>query len=114
MATEAPTQSYSEQWYWDDRYKNESEPFDWYQKYSPLAPLINLYVPQRNQRVLVIGCGNSAFSEGMVDDGYEDVVSIDISSVVIDTMIKKYSDRPQLKCNVVFLVFFFTFVDSST
>jgi SAM-dependent methyltransferase len=33
----------------------------------------------------------------MVDDGYEDVVSIDISSVVIDTMIKKYSDRPQLK-----------------
>ncbi|OAP04708.1 hypothetical protein AXX17_AT3G18320 [Arabidopsis thaliana] len=97
MATEAPTQSYSEQWYWDDRYKNESEPFDWYQKYSPLAPLINLYVPQRNQRVLVIGCGNSAFSEGMVDDGYEDVVSIDISSVVIDTMIKKYSDRPQLK-----------------
>jgi len=56
---------------------------------------------------------NVAFSEGMVDDGYEDVVSIDISSVVIDTMIKKYSDRPQLKCNVFFW-FFFTFVDSST
>lgn len=129
MATETPTptQSYSEQWYWDERYTNESEPFDWYQKYSSLAPLINLYVPHRNQRVLIVGCGNSglqikknsfrffwirfdfscfeifnaAFSQGMVDDGYEDVVSIDISSVVIDTMIKKYSDRPQLKCNVL-------------
>ncbi|XP_010465787.1 PREDICTED: methyltransferase-like protein 13 isoform X3 [Camelina sativa] len=103
-SSETPTQSYSEKWYWDDRYTNESEPFDWYQKYPSLAPLINLYVPHRNQRVLVVGCGNSvffwnnaAFSEGMVDDGYEDVVSIDISSVVIDTMLKKYSDRPQLK-----------------
>uniref|UniRef100_A0A1J3GPX6 Methyltransferase-like protein 13 n=1 Tax=Noccaea caerulescens TaxID=107243 RepID=A0A1J3GPX6_NOCCA len=98
MATDtSTTQSYSEQWYWDDRYTNESEPFDWYQKYSSLAPLINLYVPLRNHPVLVIGCGNSAFSEGMVDDGYEDVVNIDISSVVIDSMNTKYSNRPQLK-----------------
>lgn len=48
---------------------------------------------------------NAAFSEGMVDDGYEDVVNIDISSVVIDTMIKKYSDRPQLKCTFFFFLF---------
>ncbi|KAJ8573980.1 hypothetical protein K7X08_010491 [Anisodus acutangulus] len=33
----------------------------------------------------------------MVDDGYEDVVNIDISSMVIEAMQKKYSDRPQLK-----------------
>ncbi|XP_060176259.1 uncharacterized protein LOC132606682 [Lycium barbarum] len=33
----------------------------------------------------------------MVDDGYEDVVNVDISSVVIKAMQKKYSDRPQLK-----------------
>ncbi|CAH2053478.1 unnamed protein product [Thlaspi arvense] len=97
MAAETSTQSYSEQWYWDDRYTNESEPFDWYQKYSSLAPLINLYVPRRNHPVLVIGCGNSVFSEDMVDDGYEDVVNIDISSVVIDAMNNKYSNRPQLK-----------------
>lgn len=46
----------------------------------------------------------AAFSEGMVDDGYEDVVNIDISSVVIDTMIKKYSHRPQLKCKSLLLI----------
>lgn len=40
----------------------------------------------------------TAFSEGMVGDGYEDVVNIDISSVVIEAMKKKYSNRPQLKC----------------
>ncbi|XP_031256348.1 EEF1A lysine methyltransferase 4 [Pistacia vera] len=89
---------YGESWYWDNRYSHESGPFDWYQKYPALAPLINLYVPHRHQRILVVGCGNSAFGEGMVDDGYEDVVNIDISTVVIEAMQRKYSDHlPQLK-----------------
>ena len=34
----------------------------------------------------------------MVNDGYREVVNIDISSVVIEAMQRKYSDRPQLKC----------------
>ncbi|KAJ4887198.1 S-adenosyl-L-methionine-dependent methyltransferases superfamily protein [Raphanus sativus] len=38
-----------------------------------------------------------SFNEGMVDDGYVDVVNIDISSVEIDAMNKKHSDHPQLK-----------------
>lgn len=40
----------------------------------------------------------AAFSEGMVEDGYDEVVNIDISSVVIDAMQNKYSNCPQLKC----------------
>lgn len=40
----------------------------------------------------------AAFSEGMVDDGYEDVINVDISSVVIEAMQKKYCNCPQLKC----------------
>lgn len=44
----------------------------------------------------------AAFSEGMVDEGgYMDVVNIDISSVVIEAMQKKYQDRPQLKCILI-------------
>lgn len=35
----------------------------------------------------------------MVEDGYEDVVNIDISAVVIEAMQRKYSGHcPQLKC----------------
>ncbi|KAK9287887.1 hypothetical protein L1049_016329 [Liquidambar formosana] len=90
------TQAYGEPSYWDNRYSQESGPFDWYQKYPSLAPLLRLYIP-RHHRILVVGCGNSAFSEGMVDDGYGDVVSIDISSVVIEAMQKKYCNRSQLK-----------------
>ncbi|KAL5781896.1 hypothetical protein ACOSP7_006925 [Xanthoceras sorbifolium] len=98
---ETPTQAYGEVDYWNNRYGREQYPFDWYQKYPSLAPLINLYVPHRHHRVLVVGCGNSAFSEGMVDDGYEDVVNIDISAVVISHMKTKYSDRPQLKYSIM-------------
>ncbi|KAG6757956.1 hypothetical protein POTOM_038285 [Populus tomentosa] len=92
------TQAYGEPWYWDNRYSSESGPFDWYQKYPSLAPLINLYIPRHvHPRILVVGCGNSAFSEEMVSDGYEDVVNIDISTVVIEAMKKKYINHPQLK-----------------
>ncbi|TVU05069.1 hypothetical protein EJB05_48219 [Eragrostis curvula] len=92
----ATSQAYGEAWYWDERYRKEAGPFDWYQKYPALAPLLRLYVAT-HQRLLLVGCGNSVFGENMVDDGYLDVVNIDISSVVIDQMKKKYQDKPQLK-----------------
>ncbi|CAA0829444.1 S-adenosyl-L-methionine-dependent methyltransferases superfamily protein [Striga hermonthica] len=90
------SQAYGEAWYWDNRYSQDSSTFDWYQKYPSLAPLIRLYVPRRHP-ILVVGSGNSAFSEGMADDGYDEIVNIDISSVVIEAMQRKYLSRPQLK-----------------
>lgn len=56
------TQAYGESWYWDKRYAGESGPFDWYQKYPSLAPLVNLYIPRQRTKVLVVGCGNSGSS----------------------------------------------------
>jgi hypothetical protein len=44
----------------------------------------------------------AVFGENMIDDGYQDVVNIDISSVVIDQMKKKYHDKPQLKCDIIY------------
>ncbi|KAH9766449.1 methyltransferase 11 domain-containing protein [Citrus sinensis] len=101
MTMGTTTQAYGEPWYWDNRYAHESGPFDWYQKYPSLAPLIKLYVPSHHQRILIVGCGNSAFSEGMVDDGYEDVVNVDISSVVIEAMMKNFlNDLLDIKMDV--------------
>ncbi|KZV33655.1 hypothetical protein F511_12354 [Dorcoceras hygrometricum] len=90
------TQAYGESWYWDDRYTQDPAQFDWYQSYPALAPLISFYI-RRRHHVLVVGCGNSAFSESMVDDGYDEVVNIDFSSVVIEAMKKKYPIHPNLK-----------------
>ncbi|RZC52991.1 hypothetical protein C5167_011846 [Papaver somniferum] len=77
-------------------YTQDPGPFDWYQKYPALSPLLHLYVPLHN-RVLVIGCGNAAISEDMANDGFEDIVNIDISWVVIEAMQTKYQDIPALK-----------------
>lgn len=40
----------------------------------------------------------AVMSEDMVKDGYEDIMNIDISSVAIDMMRRKYEHIPQLKC----------------
>lgn len=96
MTLGTATHAYGEPSYWDHRYRQDPGPFDWYQKYNTLAPLFDLYI-QRHQRALIIGCGNSALGEGMVADGYQDVVNIDISSVVIEAMQRKYQNNQKLK-----------------
>ncbi|KAF0876922.1 MET13 protein, partial [Crocuta crocuta] len=48
-------------------------------------------------QVLVIGCGNSELSEQLYDMGYQDIVNIDISEVVIKQMKERNaSHRPQM------------------
>lgn len=53
--------------------------------YSALKSLLDNHVP-KNSRVLNVGCGNSKFHEDMFDDGYTDIVNIDISANVINQM----------------------------
>lgn len=93
------TYNYGDATYWDARYVQEAEMghFDWYQRYSGLRPFIRMYIPSYSSRVLVVGCGNALMSEDMVKDGYEDITNIDISSVAIEMMRRKYESIPQLK-----------------
>jgi hypothetical protein len=44
-----------------------------------------------------------------VIDGYREIVNIDISSVAIGMMQKKYEHIPQLKCILLFFIIEFTF-----
>ncbi|XP_060217411.1 uncharacterized protein LOC132644814 isoform X2 [Lycium barbarum] len=92
------TYNYGDALYWDARYVQEagSGSFDWYQRYSALRPFVRHYVPT-SSRVLMVGCGNAVMSEDMVKDGYEEIVNVDISTVAIDMMRRKYEDVPQLK-----------------
>ncbi|KAL4339340.1 hypothetical protein GQ457_08G023610 [Hibiscus cannabinus] len=91
------TYNYGDALYWDSRYIQEAGgAFDWYQRYSSLRPFVRNYVPT-SSRVLMVGCGNALISEDMVKDGYEDIMNIDISSVAIDMMRRKYEFVPQLK-----------------
>ncbi|KAL0413670.1 UNVERIFIED_CONTAM: eEF1A lysine and N-terminal methyltransferase [Sesamum radiatum] len=92
------TYNYGDALYWDARYIQEAKcgSFDWYQRYSALRPFIRKYISP-SSRVLMVGCGNAVISEDMVKDGFEDIMNIDISSIAIEMMRKKYEDVPQLK-----------------
>ncbi|XP_028553166.1 EEF1A lysine methyltransferase 4-like isoform X3 [Dendrobium catenatum] len=83
--------------YWNTRYLEEAgASFDWYQRYSALRPFVRKFVPS-SSRILMVGCGIALMSEDMVNDGYVDIMNIDISSVVIDILIKSRAHIPQLK-----------------
>ncbi|WCJ18588.1 S-adenosyl-L-methionine-dependent methyltransferases superfamily protein [Euphorbia peplus] len=94
------TYNYGDALYWDARYEHQGGGggggFDWYQRYSSLRPFVRRFI-LTSSPVLMLGSGNSLMSEDMVKDGYEEIVNIDISSVAIDMMRKKYEYIPQLK-----------------
>ncbi|KAJ8619310.1 hypothetical protein MRB53_027839 [Persea americana] len=58
-------QAYGEPWYWDNRYSQDPGPFDWYQKYPALSPLLDLYL-LRHHRILLVGCGNSGTLDSLM------------------------------------------------
>eukprot|EP00644_Phytophthora_capsici_P009139 jgi/Phyca11/504226/fgenesh2_kg.PHYCAscaffold_6_\ len=78
--------------YWDERYTKDSEQFDWYQRYGGLKELLNQYV-KKTDNILMAGAGNSRLSEEMVNDGYQKLMNVDVSEIVIKQMSAKYEDH---------------------
>ncbi|KAF8310068.1 S-adenosyl-L-methionine-dependent methyltransferase [Clavulina sp. PMI_390] len=81
--------------YWNDRYREEgdSASFDWFKEYHQISDIINEIIPNKNSRILMLGCGNSTLSADMYADGFDSIVNIDYSSVVIDSMKRRHSDK---------------------
>lgn len=79
--------AYKLQDYWDERYTKE-ENFEWCKSYDDFKGLMHEHV-RNSDRILMLGCGNSALSEQMYQDGYRNIVNIDFSSVVIENMKRK-------------------------
>lgn len=44
--------------YWDERYENDPEPFDWYQRYDMFRIELLEHI-RPDHKVLIVGCGNS-------------------------------------------------------
>eukprot|EP00271_Cylindrocystis_brebissonii_P007843 TRINITY_DN21696_c0_g1_i2.p1 TRINITY_DN21696_c0_g1~~TRINITY_DN21696_c0_g1_i2.p1 ORF type:complete len:213 (+),score=29.62 TRINITY_DN21696_c0_g1_i2:198-836(+) len=93
--------AYGETKYWNSRYKQEGmQTFDWYQRYSALANLMDKYVSKKG-KILVAGCGNSGMSAEMFEDGYKLIHNVDISPVVVEAMKEKYKDFPAMEWEVM-------------
>ncbi|KAL7511932.1 hypothetical protein ACHAXN_009585 [Cyclotella atomus] len=92
--------------YWDDRYANDTQPFEWYQSYSGIRHFFTPKYLQQSKnentssitcphidRALIVGCGNSQLGQGMLGDGFKSITNVDFSSVLIKQMTTKYSEQ---------------------
>lgn len=96
---------YKLQQYWDKRFEQE-ESYDWLVTFDQVSQLIketclssssssDQPTAQSHLRVLVVGCGNSPFSQE-IREAHPDwsIVSLDYSPVVIENMKKRYPEEP--------------------
>ncbi|WRT64846.1 uncharacterized protein IL334_001782 [Kwoniella shivajii] len=92
--------------YWEQRYANEADgtTFDWFLSPTYLLPLfeeLTLDIGGKGKgkeaRILTLGCGNSALGEVLYDNGWEEIVNIDYSKIVIDQMKSRHSARTKME-----------------
>ncbi|SPO24154.1 related to SEE1 - probable lysine methyltransferase [Ustilago trichophora] len=87
-------EQFSEKEYWEQRYADESEAeFDWFKKYDDLKELFDELIPNRNSRILMLGCGNSTLSPDMHLSGYTSIYNIDYSTTLISRMKTRYPNQ---------------------
>jgi len=93
---------YGEKKYWEDRYKDQKEStFDWLEDYETLKPIFKELNLDKTNKIINLGCGNAEFSENMYDDGYQNIVNIDISENVITTMKERSKERLNMTYEVM-------------
>lgn len=79
--------------YWERFFKKRGEKaFEWYGDYNKLCGVLHKYIKPQD-KVLVVGCGNSELSEQMYDVGYKHLINIDISETVINHMNHRNAER---------------------
>lgn len=93
-------QDYGSASYWDERYAEVEEVYDWYQDYSTLRPFLKPYLKENDHEfeILIPGCGNSSLSIDLYSDGFVNITNIDISSVVVSQMSHMFRDKQSIEC----------------
>uniref|UniRef100_A0A3P9IWT2 eEF1A lysine and N-terminal methyltransferase n=1 Tax=Oryzias latipes TaxID=8090 RepID=A0A3P9IWT2_ORYLA len=79
--------------YWDKFFKSRGDKaFEWYGDYNKLCGILHKYIKVQD-KVLVLGCGNSELSEQLYDVGYKHLTNIDISETVVTHMNQRNAAR---------------------
>ncbi|XP_044531580.1 EEF1A lysine methyltransferase 4 [Gracilinanus agilis] len=88
---------YREAQYWDERYRHarDTVPYEWFGDFEAFRDLLEPEL-QPEDRILVLGCGNSALSYELWRGGFPNVISVDYSPVVVAAMRDRYAHVPTL------------------
>lgn len=77
-------QDFSTREYWSDFFQNRGSAFEWYGEYPNVQSIWQQHV-QPTADILCVGCGNSAASAQLFDDGFKQIVNIDfVDQVIVD------------------------------
>lgn len=85
--------NYGQSKYWEDRYKEKDEQYEWFLSWDSIYPSIKDHLSQHVEKCLNLGCGNSPMCVDMLNCGICSVVNIDISQTVINQMRNRYKDQ---------------------
>jgi len=86
--------------YWDSQYAKggQDEVIEWYGvSYLDVRLIIRRIMTVKTDSILHVGCGNSTFPSDLWDAGYRNCTSIDVSSVVLQQMSKRYERKHELQ-----------------
>jgi endothelin-converting enzyme len=100
MEGDAESPNYGDLGYWERRYGTHPDAFDWYFSWDFLLPILRP-VFTGDEKVLVIGCGNSSMSFQMAQTTFQSVTSIDFSPTVIAQMRTLYAPTKTLTWEVM-------------
>lgn len=79
---DAPLPPYGDKEYWEKRYTDDTDAFEWYQDPEQLLEHLQKYV-QNDGRVLIVGTGNSNLAPFMAQNGFESVTAMDFAKPAI-------------------------------
>lgn len=79
---------------WNQTYmENRREELGWYESTpEPSLSLIKKYVLDKKKKILDAGCGESTLIQALIDNGFQDIEGIDLSSQAIE-FLKKNLNR---------------------
>lgn len=91
---------FSSKAYWEKFFQMRGqESFEWYGSFQEIYPQIQQAISP-DDKVLVIGCGNSNFSGELYDTGIHSIVNLDFSELVIQEMKIKNMFRSEMEWDV--------------
>eukprot|EP00703_Trepomonas_sp_PC1_P000752 JAP95854.1 Endothelin-converting enzyme 2 [Trepomonas sp. PC1] len=85
--------------FWEERYKSDSEPFEWYQRYTDFKPKLKEYFPNQG-KVLMVGSGSSEVPFDLYDDAemqIKEITCVDCSAIITKKMQQQIGDRKSLE-----------------
>jgi len=93
------TMSFANKKAWEERYKANSDCFEWYAPFETILPILEKSatavqldkLKDPSNRCLVVGCGMSDFSSDLANFGVADITSIDYAAPAISAQNAKTS-----------------------